>query len=176
MSKIWLLGFEGDEGMIANHAFSSKEKAKTFKKLFAKDYEIFDLELDPYDEEIQKGLTPYNFYLDMYGNLLSYSQFEKNDCFVTSVDVRLGAGSGLQFVCNIVAKDTDNALRIAKERVVEILKSGKWESPIDREISIRKSVKNQKGECYFSTSFMGSLEELFEFKNQLKKEITEILA
>jgi len=175
MKNIWIIGYDGDDGQVVEHVFSSKEKAEKFKDLLAMDSEIFELDVDPYEKEISNGLIPYRFYLDMYGNPLFYSNFQKNDCFTTTVDIRLTT-SGLEFVCNVVAKNTDEALQIAREKVIEILKSDKWSAPIDGEIAVRESIKDSKGQHWYATSFMGNLEQAIEYKKQLALEIEKIIA
>ena len=176
MKSVWMIGYDGDEGQVVEHVFSSKEKAEKFRDLFVSTSDVVELEVDPYEEEISNGSIPYSFYLDMYGNPLSYSRFEKNDCFTSNVYVRLGTGDGLQFVCNIVAKDTNEALEVARVKSMEILKSGEWTKPIDQEISMRELAKNSKGQCWYPTSFMGDLDQLIEYKKQFALEIEKITA
>jgi hypothetical protein len=178
MNSIWTIGFESEEGQVIKYAFSSKKKAQKFKKLYAKDYDIDEINLDPYDKEIEEGLIPFKFSIDMYGNLQS-TQFESTDRFDDIIESYLGwdiADPLLEFDCNIVAKTQDEAIGKAKEKIMSILKSDKWSAPIDREIKVRESMKDQKGQCWYCTWFEGDLEQAIEYKKNLAIKINELIS
>jgi len=177
MATVWSLGFDGDEGWVSQYIFSSKNKARKFNKLFEENYELLEFEIDPYEKEMKENLFPYKFILKMDGSIPSYCEMQKSTYFENAVSPRLETGGCIVFDCNIVAKTKDEALDIGKSEMIKLLKNGNWVSPIDSEIAVRENVKNfATGQCWYPTHFMGNLDELIKFKQELSDKVTEMFA
>jgi hypothetical protein len=178
-NTIWTLEYDGcDDGSTVVGVFTTKEKAKLFNKTFALNCDIHEYELNPHSEDIESGMIPWIFNLDVDGKV---SQIEKSLCFKESIEPKIN--DKFYFFCNIVASTKSDAIKIANQKRMELLKNGNWKNPILEYIDsmekyyLWRSEKSNLGSSGSGTApFFKEVNDLREYFNKLSVYVDNLIS
>lgn len=109
--------------------FSSRMHAQMFMDAFDGEYvewnEIVEITLDPHVPEIADGRRPYFVRMSRDGNATE-ARLEDSPYGYTGSEMRVGFDISKNLYANVMARDSQHAIKIVNEKRAQLIAEGKW--------------------------------------------------
>lgn len=135
MKKVYVVGRGSYENNSIEGVFDDHALAEKFVETFGGGMEIRELPVNPFESEMRDGCKPYLVRVHHHdGSILSVNAWDSSHCFGD------GGETGFDFKGNmftyVFAKDTDDAVRVAKNRWIATV--AEWRQWLDKAEQLAK--------------------------------------